>query len=702
VRIAAIVLLLLLSGCTGHGASQGYGLEQPQSAMVTEPDAGIALPWPPPAAHSASASGSLGLSDISASSSGCTIEADSISIAAGSEAFGWAIFSRGGYSAAQAPARVTLVTALQSEAAGQGSFWFAAANYRTGRWDWLAQFGPQGPAEFFLPACDAYVSSTGAIALALVVADHSSELALNGLDLLLLDTTGGPAFPRLGMWYPDFERNSVAECADYDLLIGDFNIYLHWNEAEGRYSTALRAANPKVRLLQYACFSEMDYASDAGVNPWLKDWEPGWLLSEAGTLTNAPVDAAMTEISVADWMQSGPAQPGNPASWEIFHEDGDLQCGAEIMTVTGLDEAGQILSVLRGQRGSLAAAHPAGTRIAPLIRYWPGTYVMNLSSACPTAQLHGAASAESFAEYALRMSAAGQLWFDDLSGDFDGLLLDRMEDEQAWLAYENCSSFDLNRDNVPDSFGSFDSAWLAGIENITVKLRARFPGKAIVRNNGGGQRYADYNGSNFESFPRAEWNEAGSSFIEEWHYACFGAPEENYGGLSDWALNSPAPNYSWLETYEDDSAPDPDGDGSYVNPFDQPGFAANTVKMRLGLASALLAGSYFSYEINTNGHGALGLLRFPEYDDSGRGRGYLGWPLDPGDLIQFWNDPDNTEQGVWGCLYSGGLVLVNPDSAPHQVTLPGDRWRRAGSSEYIGSQTTLPAQSGLILLRVQR
>jgi hypothetical protein len=47
-------------------------------------------------------------------------------------------------------------------------------------------------------------------------------------------------------------------------------------------------------------------------------------------------------------------------------------------------------------------------------------------------------------------------------------------------------------------------------------------------------------------------------------------------------------------------------------------------------------------------------------------------------------------------------VLVNPDSAPHQVTLPGDRWRRAGSSEYIGSQTTLPAQSGLILLRVQR
>jgi len=691
-----LLWLALLSGCAGQSAVQQEATAFPEDA------AGLALPWPPPAPHSTSASSSLGLADLSASSSGCSLDADSLSLAAGPDPFGWAIFSQGGYSKAEAPARVTLIAPLLSETEVQGSFWFAAANYKTGRWDWLARFGATGPEDFYLPACDEYVSGSGALALALVVADPGSELTLSGLDLLLLETTSGPAFPRLGMWYPDFERNTVAECADYDLLIGDFNIYLHWNAAEGRFSAALRTANPKVKLLQYACFSEMDYAGDAGLNPWLKDWEPGWLLSEAGSLTTAPVDAVAAEISVADWTQSGPAQPGNPASWEIFHVDGDIQCGTEIMTVTGLDEASLTLSVLRGQQGSLASAHPAGTRIAPLIRYWPGTYVMNLSSACPLAQRHGAAAPETFAAYALRMSAAGQSWFDDLSGDFDGLLLDRMEDAQAWLAYENCNSFDLNRDNVPDSFASFDSAWLAGIEDITARLRTRFPGKAIVRNNGGGQRYSDYNGNNFESFPRDEWNEAGSSFVEEWHYAWFGAPEEDYGGLSDWALSSPAPNYTWLETYEDDSAPDPDGDGSYANPFDEPGFAANTDKMRLGLASALLAGSYFSYEINTNGHGALGLLRFPEYDDSGRGRGYLGWPLYPGGLMQLWTDPTNSDQGVWGCLYSGGLVLVNPDSSPHQVTLPGDKWRRAGSNQSIGSQTVLPAQSGLILLRVQR
>ena len=29
-------------------------------------------------------------------------------------------------------------------------------------------------------------------------------------------------------------------------------------------------------------------------------------------------------------MKSGEAQPGNPGSWDIFHVDGDVQCGSEI------------------------------------------------------------------------------------------------------------------------------------------------------------------------------------------------------------------------------------------------------------------------------------------------------------------------------------------------------------------------------------
>jgi hypothetical protein len=84
-----------------------------------------------------------------------------------------------------------------------------------------------------------------------------------------------------------------------------------------------------------------------------------------------------------------------------------------------------------------------------------------------------------------------------------------------------------------------------------------------------------------------------------------------------------------IETYEEDGGPDPAGSGEYENPCDDPGFVPDYRKMRFGLATALLNDGFFSYEINTNGHGALCLLWFDEYDNGGEGRGYLGQPLGP-------------------------------------------------------------------------
>jgi len=45
--------------------------------------------------------------------------------------------------------------------------------------------------------------------------------------------------------------------------------------------------------------------------------------------------------------------------------------------------------------------------------------------------------------------------------------------------------------------------------------------------------------------------------------------------------------------------------------------------------TALLGDGFFSYEINTNGHGSLCLMWFDEYDNAGWERGYLGQPLGP-------------------------------------------------------------------------
>jgi hypothetical protein len=84
-----------------------------------------------------------------------------------------------------------------------------------------------------------------------------------------------------------------------------------------------------------------------------------------------------------------------------------------------------------------------------------------------------------------------------------------------------------------------------------------------------------------------------------------------------------------VETYEEDGGPDPSGGGEYDNPCDDPGFVPDYRKMRFGLATALLNDGFFSYEINTNGHGSLCLLWFDEYDNAGKERGYLGQPLGP-------------------------------------------------------------------------
>jgi hypothetical protein len=119
----------------------------------------------------------------------------------------------------------------------------------------------------------------------------------------------------------------------------------------------------------------------------------------------------------------------------------------------------------------------------------------------------------------------------------------------------------------------------------------------------------------------------GSAYGMPWRTMAFG-PEEN-GSYFEWMAQARQPNLTMVETYEEDGGPDPGGGGEYDNPCDDPGFVPDYRKMRFGLATALLNDGFFSYEINTNGHGSLCLLWFDEYDNAGKGRGYLGQPLGP-------------------------------------------------------------------------
>jgi len=158
------------------------------------------------------------------------------------------------------------------------------------------------------------------------------------------------------------------------------------------------------------------------------------------------------------------------------------------------------------------------------------------------------------------------------------------------------------------------------------------------------------------------------------------------------------PQYVMLEVYEDEDGPNADSDGSYDNPYDDPDFVPNYQRMRFSLASALLGDGYYSYEINTDGHGSLGLMWFDEYDNAGAGKGWLGKPR--GEYAEL-------PGGAFMREFNGGLALVNPNGEPVSVTLPKGNWRRikgtqcpsVNSGETVGDTLTLPAFDGLLLVR---
>ncbi|MCC7479683.1 hypothetical protein IT575_14675 [bacterium] len=700
-RILCVCICMFWAACSDGGDS-GDG---PDDGLV--PPA-LSLAWPADPPRSAKASPhSFGAADVAGLSPGSQQNGAALEIRSGSDDFGWATFALQ-LSGDELPASVNVSDF--SLPAGQRA-WLAVGNWSTLKWEWRAPFERGQLPVWSLDPHAAFRSPNARLYLALAV-ERDGQLDFLGGSFTTYAPSDELGFPRLGMWYADPYKSSLADCARYDVHIGDYNYLVPTGQGDKPFGTALKDLNPGIVLLTYTAFSEINYLQDfdgLGTNPYLPAWPAGWLLTEAGTTLSSAINASATSISVSDWEQSGPVHDGQSSPWEIFHVDGDVQVGQEIMTVTGLNPGAMTLTVTRGAYGSSAAAHSGGERIAPIARYWPGTYVTNLTPSSPLASLDGASGPESFWQYYLRMSASGVDqsggWFDNLSNVRDGLLLDRMEDTQSWLAGEVVNSIDHDRDNVADDFAAFDSAWLSGIESITTALNSQYPGKPVLRNNGGGRRFGDYNGNNFESFPRDEWNDSGNDPAAEWHYNMFGAPDEDFGGLVEWATLSPQPNYTWLETYEDDNPADPNGDGSYDNPFDKPGFKPNYRKMRFGLCSALVAGSYFSYEINTNGHGSLGLMWFDEYDDSGRERGWLGQPVAA--PLQLWVDPNDDAQGVWAREYEHGLALVNPYPSAKSITLPAGQWQRLSGSqqpqinngEIARGELALPAQDGLLLKR---
>jgi hypothetical protein len=489
-----------------------------------------------------------------------------------------------------------------------------------------------------------------------------------------------PAFPRLGMWWPNCWHQPLTEVARYDwVILGDY---------QEEFIDPLRAIKPDIVLLTDTDALELHYYPDdpASNEPILKI-PYQWFLTQVGSTLSQDIDAVQSILPVVETELDDGKQV-----IDLFREGDTVLIENESVYVQSVDKARKTLIVERGYVRP-AASHKAGARIAAHVSTWPSTWMLNVSTLSPTAVEDPAIGPEIWPEYNARIGA--QLLADPR---WSGILVDRSETEQArYIDGSAIRSLDPDQSNrLLKDYTEFDSTWSDGLRLYLDKLRQAVGPDRIIYLNWGIEEYQTVNGDNFEGFP----DEAGALGENTWHDVVFGPFHR--GSYFNWVSLSPQPNITMIETYEDNTVPS----GSYDNPCEKAGFTPNYRKMRFGLTTALLNDGYFSYEMNTDGHGSLCLMWFDEYDNAGAGRGYLGYPL--GEAYQVTASRLSSHKkglDIWQRDYEGGTVLVNSTDEAVTISLEGTFRKIKGSQDpaindgSLVTELTLQPKDGIILLR---
>jgi hypothetical protein len=484
-------------------------------------------------------------------------------------------------------------------------------------------------------------------------------------------------YPRLGMWWPDLETQPLADVARYDwVILGDW---------DADSVDDLKALNPDILLLNStnACELAFDADVDNELEPW---WNadvlkipPQWFLTQVGSALTEDVDTETTTLHVAAVTASD-----GETTYDLFIPGDAVLIDGESALVTAVNARNLTLTVKRGYVRP-ASAHPAGTRVAAHISFWPGSWLLNLSTLSPLATVDTSIGPENWASYHARTDAA---LMD--SADWDGLLIDRSDPDESWLIGNSTArTIDPDQSNtLLTDYSAFDAAWNAGLRAYEADLRARVGEDAIIYANWGMPNYDLLNGNNFEGFP-ANIDEPWA--VSDWYNLVFG-PNADKGSYAEWMAQARQPNLTMIETYEDNGGPEATSDGSYNNPCSKPWFSPDYRKMRFGLATALLNDGFYSYEMNTNGHGSLCLMWFDEYDNAGQGRGYLGQPLVPAyhalqadapvSLLSF----DLSGWDLWSDEEIGNAAAFAPDADGVRIDINsanGEYWQTSFSSPFI-------------------
>lgn len=285
------------------------------------------------------------------------------------------------------------------------------------------------------------------------------------------------------------------------------------------------------------------------------------------------------------------------------------------------------------------------------ISWWPQTRMLNITAQAP-------------------VDSAGQRWNDYLSlfisqeilgsGLWDGMFFDN-----TWnsLTQKVGSNLDINGDGQVESGSLIEDSYQRGMNYFFNRVRELTANHYLLMGNDG-DSFTLLNGMQFENFP---WGRGWSQMMRD---------------FSSYPLKAASPAFSAINANTANAG----GRDDYK-------------KMRFGLASALLANGFYSFDLGDQNHGQT--WWYDEYDFS------LGEAAGAAFLVsgQSASLIDFKRRGLWRRDFKQGLVLANSGPGDETIELNGEYEKLKGEQDpgvnngLIVSNVTMPTQDGLILLR---
>jgi len=261
-------------------------------------------------------------------------------------------------------------------------------------------------------------------------------------------------------------------------------------------------------------------------------------------------------------------------------------------------------------------------------------------------------------------------------GVWDGVFLDCVWDNIAWLVYQSGVPIDSDLDGEPDDPDLLNESWRQGTAIAVAELRDLVGEDYLLVSNGGNTCWDDLNGSTLELFPESP---------NGW-YLNIMDPDRGYIAIDrnyrEPRCNIVNPNW-WGEAFDENG---PRWTGPFIRKF------------LFTFANTLVFGDGY-YSINTRDYAET--WWFPYYDLD------LGVPLGPAeDAVASPGDAPGVEYGDMIKLrrFSNGVAVINPTDVVQDIELPGayydpeamdDGYMPVGS---VATTVTLSSKMGRVLV----